>query len=87
MSKKTKKLSREDIPDILDDIITLFHRGLQDMKAQESISTADMKELKDISSAINTIYKDYREELKTLQKDLNALSKTEIQRLAKQGVS
>lgn len=87
MTKKTKKLSREDIPDLLDKILSLLNKEVDNLSAKEELSSEDVKNVILIANTTTSVYKEFKEELKTLQKDLNSLSKTEIARLAKQGVS
>jgi len=86
-AKKIKRFTREDAPDLLDKILSLLNKEVDNLAAKESLSCEDTKNVIAITSAVTSVYKEYKEELKTLQKDLNSLSKTEIARLAKAGAS
>lgn len=84
-SKKIKKLNRDDCPDLLDKVLSLLNKEIDNLSFQESLSSEDTKNIIQIAGVITSIYKEYKLELKTFEQDLNKMSKTEIARLAKSG--
>lgn len=80
-----QQFTREDCPDLIDKILTLLNKEIDNLCNQASLTSEDLKNVNSVAGVVTSIYKEYKDELKTLQKDVNSLSKAEIARLAKQG--
>jgi lipase chaperone LimK len=81
--KQIKKLNRDDSPDILDKVLSLLNKELDNLAAQEALTSEDTKNVIAIAGAVSTIYKEYKLELKTLDQDLSKMSKQELMSLVR----
>lgn len=78
-----KKISLEKIPTLLERIVGLIDREIDQLSDKDSLSSEETKNLITYGTLLSGLYKDYRAEVLTIQKDLKSKSKEEILQIVK----
>lgn len=87
-TKKTRKpknqmMTREDAPDIVDKILSLLNKEVDNLSQKSALSSEDLKNVIAVAGVVTSIYKEYKLELRTLEQDIGKMTKAEISALVK----
>jgi len=82
-NKKLKKIELEEIPVVLENIITIINKDVLDLMQKEEISSQDRKDLIGYATVLQTVFKDYRTQILEIKKDLKEMSKDQILSIVK----
>lgn len=80
---KRKKIELENIPLVLEKIVSVMDREVDTLANRSSLSDAESRNLIAYSQALTAIYKDYRQEVLAIEKDLKSKTKEEIMAIVK----
>lgn len=83
MAKKKKPIQLENIPSILEKVVTVIDREVDALSAKATLTDTESKSLIAYAQTLKEIYKDYRQEVMETKKELKSMSKEELQALIK----
>ena len=76
-------MTREDAPDIVDKILSLLNKEVDNLSQKSALSSEDLKNVIAVAGVVTSIYKEYKLELRTLEQDIGKMTKAEISALVK----
>lgn len=83
VKRKIKSMDLEDIPSLLQKIVSVMDREVDLLTQKDALTSEDVRNLVAYTGTLSDIYKNYRQEVLAIEKDLKSRSKEEILQLVK----